>query len=203
MDYKVYFLRDFNGVIKYVGQTRQPLKKRLFAHKSANRFPHTNYTIELVESFATPEPMYVLETKLIEDLNLVIDGWNKEYGKTKVPKQTSQAGENNQFYKHSHREEVRKAIGLRSIGNKYAVGSKSRRGLKNSKEHNRALSDYASKLVLCHQLDVVFFSARKAAQQLKLQESKVTAVCRGTRRTTGGYTFEYLKPKGSHTENCG
>lgn len=194
--YKVYFLKDENNQIKYVGQTRQSLNKRLISHKASKRLSTKNVTIHLVDSFDTPAPMYELEAKLIEELNLVKDGWNKEYGKTKVPKQTSQAGENNQFYKHSHTEEVRKAIGLRSIGNKYARGSKSRRGQQNSEYHNKRISECSSKKVYCHELDVVFLSMRNAAKALNIHESKVSAVCRRKRKSTNGYTFSYYTDQG-------
>lgn len=195
--YKVYFLKDEFNNIKYCGQTRQSLKKRLISHKTSKRLPSKNITIQLVAEFSSPEPMYKLEAKLIEELNLVNNGWNKEYGKIKVPKQTSQSGENNQFYKHSHREEVRKAISLRSLGNKYAKNSKSRSGLKNSKKHNEAISLKNSKKVYCFELDVVFFSYKKAAEYLNVNESKISAVCRGERKSTGGYTFKFYNTMGS------
>ncbi len=191
--YKVYCLRDRQKNIKYVGQTRQSLQKRYNAHKTAKRFPTDEFTIELVADFDEASEMYKLEAMLIEQYNLVNKGWNKEYGKVKVPKETSQAGENNQFYKHSHRPEVREAIGKRSIGNKYAVGSKSRKGLKNSEYHNQRISECSSKPTLCVELNKIFKSVTQAAKELNLQVSKIAAVCRGKRKSTGGYTFRYVE----------
>lgn len=193
--YKVYCLRDRQKNIKYVGQTRQSLTKRYAAHKCAKRFPSEEYTIELIAEFEKPEEMYKLEAMLIEQYDLVNQGWNKEYGKIKVPKQTSQAGENNQFYRHSHRDEIRKAIGERSKGNKYAVGSKSRRGQKSSPEHITKIIEKVSKPVLCIELNKIFPSGRMAAKELNLCYKKISAVCNGVRKTHGNYTFKFVDKK--------
>lgn len=195
--YKVYCLRDKQKNIMYVGQTRQSLSKRAISHRASKRLPTKEFTIELIADFDEAEPMYKLEAMLIEQYDLVNKGWNREYGKVKIPKETSQAGENNQFYGHSHRQEVRDAVGLRSRGNKWALGGKSRRGMKNSPEHNQALLEAAIKPTLCIELNKVFPSARQAAKELNLQESKISNVCTGKRKSTGGYTFKHIKIQGS------
>lgn len=192
MKYKVYALTlNKTGEVVYIGQTRQSLNKRLISHRTLGRFPTKDFSINLIASFEDIEPMYQLETILIDQLNMVNIGWNKEYGKRKIPKQTSQSGSNNQFYGHSHRDEIRKAIGQRSIGNKYAKGSKSRKGLKNSERHNLLISIKNSKKVYCKKLDFVFFSCKNAAEYYGLNATKVAAVCRGVRKTTKGYSFTF------------
>ena len=55
------------------------------------------------------------------------------------------------------------------------------------------------KKVICLETDVVFNSASEAEKSMNLCANKVSAVCRGNRKSTGGYTFmyydEYLKNK--------
>lgn len=187
--YKVYSLNNKNNEIKYVGQTRQPLKKRFFSHRCSGRLPENDFTIHLIDSFDSAEEMYKLETKLIEELNLVNNGWNKEYGKVIVPKQTSQEGTLNQFYKHSHREEVRQKIGQRSLGNKYAVNSKSRSGLKNKPEHNKAISQKVSKPILCLNNSIIYKNARQAAKELNISHCRISEVVNKKRPHTKGFKF--------------
>lgn len=191
--YKVYCLKDSTGKIQYIGQTKQSLSKRFYGHRCDKKRPTKDFTIHLIDSFDTTYEMYALETKLIEELDLVNNGWNREYGKLKVPKQHDASGSNNGFYKMSHRQEIRDRIGKRSIGNSYAKGSKSRRGQKNTDEHNKLISLKHKVKVYCHQLDVVFFSMEDAAIHLKVHQSKVSAVCRKERRHTKNYTFSYYK----------
>lgn len=190
--YKVYVLKEKDGKIVYVGQTRQPLSRRYSAHKCSRRFPHNDYTIELVSDFDKPEPMYKLEGMLIEQYDLVDNGWNKSFGYSQCPEQVSQKGELNSFYGHKHRKEVCDAIGKRSIGNDYAKGNKSRTGHKNSKEHNKTISEKKSKKVMCIDTGEVFKSGRQAAEKMNLQRSKISLVCNGKRKSTGGYRFCFV-----------
>lgn len=45
---------------------------------------------------------------------------------------------------------------------------------------------------LCVETQQVFESIAEAAKQLNVCQSKITLVCRGDRKTTGGYHFEYV-----------
>ena len=188
--YKVYRLIDQNSEIKYIGQTRTQLYRRLSAHKV--RFSDRTFTMELIDSFDSPEPMYLLEAELIKKYDLVNKGWNKAFGFSKTPEQFSQTGSNNGFFGHKHRQEICEKIGKRSIGNKYAKGSKSRRGQKNGEFWRKVISEAKSKRVLCLDTGIEYKSCREAANTLKLNETKISAVCRGVRNTTGKLRFKYL-----------
>lgn len=190
--YKVYVLKEKNGDIKYVGQTRQTLARRFSGHINVSKFPHKEFTIELVADFDRPEPMYKLEAMLIEQYNTVNNGWNRARGYIDCPKQFDGAGEKNGFYGHKHRKEVCKKIGKRSIGNSYAKGNKSRKGRKNSEYHNRMISEKKSRRVMCIDTGEIFKSGREAAKKLNLQRSKISLVCNGKRRTTGGLRFCFV-----------
>lgn len=190
--YKVYALKEKDGTIVYVGQTRQELSRRFSAHKCSKRLPHLDIYIELIADFDEPEPMYKLEGMLIEQYNLVENGWNNSYGHKNCPKQVRQDGELNSFYGHKHRKEVCEAIGKRSIGNSYAKGNRSRKGMKNSEYHNKRISECKSKKVMCIDTGEVFKSGREAAKKLKLQPSKISLVCNGKRKATGGLRFCFV-----------
>lgn len=194
--YKVYVLKDKDGKIKYVGQTRQSLKKRYYGHKFQSSFKDEYFTIELVQSFDNPEPMYKLEAMLIEQYDLVVNGWNKAEGFKDCPEQFDGTGEKNAFYGHKHREDVCNKIGERSKGNKYAVGSKSRKGLKNKPEHQKALIESRERKILCLDTGEVFRSGAEAASKLGLKRSKICLVCKGLRKSTGGLRFSYVDNQG-------
>jgi hypothetical protein len=190
--YKVYCLRDKTGEIKYIGQTRQSLSRRFTAHKCDPQKRDKEFTIELIQSFDTPEPMFALEAMLIKQYNLIENGWNKAEGcsEGKLPHDASK--ELNGFHGHKHSEEVKSKISERSKGNKYAVGSKSRSGQKNSKEHTEALVESRQRKVMCVETGEVFKSGRAAAEKLGLKRSKICLVCQGKRKSTGGLRFIYI-----------
>lgn len=190
--YKVYCLRDKSENIKYVGQTRQTLQKRYSAHKCGSHFKNEFFTIELIQSFDNSEPMFALEAMLIKQYNLVENGWNRAEGFEKGKKLHNVSGELNGFYGHKHREEVCKKIGERSKGNEYAKGSKSRRGLKNSPEHIKALVESRQRKVMCVETGEVYKSGREAAEKLGLKRSKICLVCQGKRKSTGNLRFIYV-----------
>jgi hypothetical protein len=190
--YKVYCLRDKSNQIKYIGQTRQTLKKRYDGHKHSSSFRDNIFTIELIADFDNPEPMYKLEGMLIEQYKLIENGWNRAEGYIDCPKQFDGSGEKNGFYGHKHRKEVCDSIGKRSINNSYAKGNKSRRGRKNSEYHNKRISETHQKPVMCVETGIVYKSGREAAKKLGLQRSKISNVCLGRRRTTGGFHFVFV-----------
>jgi len=45
----------------------------------------------------------------------------------------------------------------------------------------------------------VFMNGKAAARALDLHTSKISEVCRGRRRSTGGYTFRFLDPNEYYT----
>ena len=57
------------------------------------------------------------------------------------------------------------------------------------------------RLVYCVELDKTFKSATAAAKELKLNNSHISACCRGERQACGGYHFKYLE-YGDDTVYC-
>lgn len=191
--YKVYCLRNKENQIKYVGQTRQTLQKTYTRHRNASWFKAEHFVIELVADFDLPEPMFQLEAMLIEQYDLITNGWNKSRGYEKGKKDFDAAKGENGFYGHSHSKEVCEKIGKRSLNNQYAKGNKSRTGQKSSEEHIKKFAESKSVKVICLETGEVFKSGRDAAEKLGLCRSKISNVCHGKRKTTGGYHFKFVE----------
>jgi hypothetical protein len=47
--------------------------------------------------------------------------------------------------------------------------------------------------VLCVELGVIYNSLQDASKTLGIHQSNITKVCQGTRKTAGGYTWQYIK----------
>lgn len=73
--YYIYFLKDLDNQIKYVGQTRN-LNGRRRDHKRSKP-PHT---FEIIEQIEIPEKAKDLEIFYIEKFNTYKNGWNKSTG---------------------------------------------------------------------------------------------------------------------------
>ena len=73
--YYIYFLKDLNGNIKYVGQT-QNLDARKREHKR-NKPPHT---FEINEQIDIPKKAKEAEIFYIEKFDTFKNGWNKSTG---------------------------------------------------------------------------------------------------------------------------
>jgi len=192
--YKVYCIRDKNKTIVYVGQTRTSLSNRMKVHRHQKKLDKT-YTIELISDFDRPEPMFKLEAMLIKQYNLVNKGLNNSYGYIDCPDKLDFDGEINAFYGHKHTKKTKEKSRLRALGNKYALGSKSRKGQKNTPEHQRKIVEANQKKVICVDTGEVFDSAHHAAKKLGLsnsQRQKISMVCHGKRKTTGGYKFIFF-----------
>lgn len=194
--YKVYCLRNKEQEIKYVGQTRQTLQKRLAGHREKSWFKDEYFTIELIADFDIPEPMFQLEAMLIQQYDLVNKGWNKAFGYENGKQDFDASKSNNGFYGHKHTKDICNKIGERSVGNQYAKGNKSRSGRNNTEEHKLAISEKVSRRVICLETGEVFKSGRDAASKLGLCRSKVSNVCHGKRKTTGGYHFKFVEEMG-------
>lgn len=59
-----------------------------------------------------------------------------------------------------------------------------------SRENN--IKKARNKQVLCVELNKTFISAKEASIALKVCYSSITGVCRGERRTAGGYHFKFI-----------
>lgn len=180
---KVYIIRHKETQdVKYAGLTQRSLFKRFQEHKMKRRISEKQYAIELVQDKLELMQAVKLEEMLIAHYNLLKTGWNKS------PRSIN-------GYSNAHSEEQKRLWSVKRKGRKLSEKHKhklNRKGLKNSKEHNRRLSEFNSKPVMCLETGIIYKSARLAAKHLNLQYSKISLVCSGKRKTTGGYHFTFV-----------
>lgn len=194
--YKVYCLKDEKNVIRYVGQTKKDLSSRLSSHKQSFENRKT-WTIHLIAEVPTQEAAFILESMLINQYQLTELGDNKSTGYdeshiTRDQYREDQKDKTNGFYKHKQSEHAVQVLSERSLGNQYAKGNKSRTGRKNNPHWHKRIAETKSKQVICIETGVVYSSIKQAAKELNLQTSKISNVCNGKRKKTGGLTFRFI-----------
>lgn len=96
----------------------------------------------------------------------------------------SMRGEKNHYYGKHHTPEIRE---------KMAEAWKNPERLARLKEQNEKLDrTYQQRKVLNIETGEVFNSIKEAASKYNLKETHISRVCRGGRKTTGGFHWEYV-----------
>lgn len=97
----------------------------------------------------------------------------------------AQSGENNGFYKKSHSDKAKKKM------------SRSHKGKTLTKEHRDNISKVQGKKVYQFDLNKNFLneykSLKEAAEKLNLKSTHIGRVCKGKRKSTGGFIWSYSK----------
>lgn len=178
----------------YVGQTVQTIEKRMMQHMyghktyfdcAIDRFGIDNFEIEIIDTADSIDELNEKEKYYISSLNTMLpNGYNlcegggnttgyhhKEESKRKmsIAKSKMYIGENNPFYGKKHSEETRKKI---SESKKYEKNCTARK-------------------VRCVETGEIFDCILYAAQKYDIAATHITRVCRGRRKTTGGFHWEY------------
>lgn len=65
--------------------------------------------------------------------------------------------------------------------------------LNNNNYGSHAKSYRGAKKTICLETGEIFRTTHEAAEKLGLDQSNISAVCNGKRKTTGGYHFEFVK----------
>lgn len=84
--------------------------------------------------------------------------------------------------------ETRQKISEIQIGRKASEETKAK--MKASKLGGKA---YNSKPVMCIETGIVYGSTGEAARALNLQQTSISAICLGKRKSTGGFTFKFIE----------
>lgn len=170
----IYKITNLINGKKYIGQTKD-FKKRMYSHKNNHKrvsnhplysdmvtYGLDNFTFEIIDTAETVEDLDRLETYYILKEDSTIDGNGYNIS----------LGNNQPLT-----ESARLAMIERQTGeNNWMFG-------KPSQFRER---------VLCVDTGEIFESVTDASEKLNLILSKIAAVCRGTRGTTGGLRFKYL-----------
>jgi len=185
-NFKVYLIRNKARDIVYCGLTSGMIENRFKEHKYTKKLDDT-YTVELVVDSLSREEAALLERKLIEQYDLIHKGLNKSPGSING-------------YSQLHSEEQKKRWSLERKGKPVSPehaekNRKARLGKKNSANWHKRQFESHAKAVICLETGTVYPSARHAAKELGLQYSKISLVCNGKRKTTGGLHFEFYKKR--------
>lgn len=169
----------------YVGLTRQELKMRFQTHVKKFKFNRNEFKIELVVDGLTILEAAELERKLIQQYKTLETGWNKSPG--------SINGFSNY---HSEEQKLKWSLERKGkpVSEEHAAKNRTARiGHKNNETWRKAQFESHAKAIICLETNKVYRSAREAAKDLNLQYSKISNVCTGKRKSTGGYTFKFFK----------
>lgn len=80
----------------------------------------------------------------------------------------------------------------RKIDSKCKRNGEAHKGRKHSEEHIRKIAKAKSKKVLCVETGELFESIQDVYRKTGIHQSSISAVCKGKRKTAGGYHWKYL-----------
>ena len=188
----------------YVGQTSRTMKERIKDHKKTKNslvgkdirlLGIENFSIEILEEVSTREEAYQKEIEWIAKCDCLIPkGYNQCKGgvategyryseearhQMSISRKGKYLGEQNPFYGKHHSEEQRKKW------------SEQRTGRKLTEEWKRNVGRALGRKVRNVDTGEVFYSIEEACRKYNLKSTHISRVCRGGRKTTGGYRWEY------------
>lgn len=200
------FKNKINGKM-YVGQTTRTLEERTNEHlrhnktafdKALSKYGISNFEYKVIDTATTIEELNTKEIYWIKKLNsLAPNGYNLCFGgnntlgynhrkdtkeKMRLAKKGKFEGENNPFYGKKHTEETRK---------------KMREAWTDSRKEKLVQMTKTRKThtVKVRNVDTgeVFNSIKAAGEKYNIKPTHITRVCKGKRKTTGGFRWEYIK----------
>jgi len=177
-EHKVYIVKErATGKVVYVGLSKQTLYRRFNGHVQRKNWKRDDYIIQLVQDELSQDQGVVLEELLIVQYK------TREEGHNIAP--MSKNG-----YSCKHSEEQKKKWSEMRKGKPFK--NRQNRTMPNSPDHNRRIGEASSRKVICLNNGMVYPSATKAAKELGVHQTKVSAVCLGQRTHTKQYKFKYL-----------
>ena len=195
-----------NGKV-YVGQTARPLEVRIAEHRRHSNTPFDkaikrhgvdNFVFEIIDRAETIEELNQKEKYWIEYYSSmgengynVCEGGDNTIGyrhredskqKMSLAKKTAYVGNGNPFYGKHHSEESRKKM------------SATRTGRVITDEWRKRISDGSVQKRKVRNIETgeIFNSIKEAAQKYSIVPTHITRVCRGKRKQTGGFHWEYV-----------
>lgn len=196
-----------NGKV-YIGQTTRELDERTKEHirhneiivdKAIQKYGIENFTVEQIDLAENIDELNQKEMHWIEHYDCITPkGYNQCYGgnntcgyhhkeeskqKMSIKKSQNYIGEGNPFYNKTHSEESRKKM------------SEARKGLKHLTEEQikRLRESHHTVKVINVDTGEVFDSIKDAGLKYNIEPTHITRVCKGKRKTCGGYRWEYVK----------
>ena len=194
-----------NGKI-YIGKTTRTTKERMTEHrrrsesvidKAIKKYGIENFSVEVIDEATTAEELDVKEIYWVEHYQSMIpNGYNQCYGgKTSVgfhhraeskakmsnAKKDAYNGPNNPFYGKKHSDESKKKMSQKRKNMAHLTDEQ----IKHVRESHHV------KKVRNIETQEVFSSIKEAAEKHNIPPTHITRVCKGKRKSTGGYHWEY------------
>lgn len=193
--------KRYLGQRKYSNGWKSYLGSGKSLSKAIEKYGKSNFKREIIKEVETPEELNRLEYEFSRKYNVVKSRYwyNQCYGggatngfkfseesKRKLSNSLKgkMKGERNPMYGVSIpcSEEKKRMLSKRFSGkgnNMYNV-------------HLTYEKNPRARKVYCVELNKVYNCAKKAAHELNINYSNIIAVCKGKRKTVGGYTFQYV-----------
>ena len=163
--YTIYFIfRKSDDKLLYIGKTSVTLSRRLQGHDIWDRA--TMYAKEVMY-FATDKDASEWEEYLIRSYDLVNNGLNCSYGRCGY------------YGVHQPKEMVDKRVAAM-------------KNYKHSEDTKNKIGDANSVRVMCIETGEIFNSLVAAARWCEGHDGKISAVCKGKRKTHNGYRWKYV-----------
>ncbi len=195
---KIYVGQTINDVQVRFEEHCRPSKNKTLIDRAINKYGRENFTVETICETDSIDKLNELEIHYIAKLdsmnpevgyNLCIGGGNtkgyrhRESSKRKMSESRMGifAGEKNPFYGKHHTEETKKRL------------SEIHKGKPLSALHRKHLSETNPRKhkIICTTTGEHFNSLKEAADKYNLKSTHISRVCRGKRKSCGGYKFIY------------
>jgi group I intron endonuclease len=183
-------IRTLKEIVSEHKRKRKPL-----ISKALKKYGLNNFTIDVIDKAETIEELNEKEYKWVEFYNCITPlGYNqceggdntmgyhhKEESKKNmsIKKKKMYLGEGNPFYGKTHSDEVK------------AKFSQQRKGRTLSNQWKDNLGKAHFKKVINLDTGEIFDSIRIAAEKYGLKDTHITRVCKGKRKTTGGFRWQH------------
>lgn len=208
---EIYCITNLINGKQYVGQTTQTIKVRFAEHYRNNKsyIGHAiqkhgkeNFTIELLDTAQDIDELNEKEIYWIAELNTmepqgynlchgggVTIGYKHRLDSRKKMSETKKRnkvvkGKNNPFYGKTHTKETRKRMSEKWQSGERVMSEENKQKLRDA-HHTRKVRNLTT--------GEVFDSIKQAAKKYNILETHITRVCKGKRKSTGGYKWEYVQ----------
>jgi len=194
---------------QYVGQTTQRIERRWKSHCTNNgclalngaiqKYGKENFTVEEIYRAFSIEELNQKEIEFINKFNTLAPyGYNLKTGgnrptyskESREKMSKSHLGNPGYWLGNKHSEKTKKKISEAKMGIKNNNFGKPKSEETKSK---MSASQSNKRPIVCNETGVLYASLGIASRALKIYEQNIRAVLKGSRKSTGGFTFSYQK----------
>lgn len=210
---EIYKITNLINNKVYIGQTSTSMKQRMSEHlrhnllpidRALNKYGIENFEVEVIDEANSKEELNQKEIYYIKKYNCIRpNGYNLTIGgkattgyrntdeaKRKMSntalenglnKSEAYKGEGNPFFGKHHTEESKKMM------------SEKRKGMKHltDEQVKKLRASHSTRQVICIETEEIFNSIKEASKKYNILETHITRVCKGKRKTCGGYHWKY------------